>query len=146
ERSVDFARVTTPFYSIGNWNMVGVHLRGNLLAYECIDAPKKLLVYGEEGHHASIEFFNSLELHEELRRWFDYWLKGERNGVMDESPVKVYVRGNGEGFRDEPDWPPKLAQYRQLYLHGKRSGVVDSLNDGSLSWDAPTSEEKPTVF
>jgi hypothetical protein len=37
----------TPLYSIGNWKSVGLHLRGNLLAFEQIDAPKKLLVNAE---------------------------------------------------------------------------------------------------
>ncbi len=52
------------------------------------------------------------------RRWFDRWLKGLRNGVEDEAPVRVFVMGGGDGrrtaegrvfvggrWRDEPEWP-----------------------------------------
>ena len=51
----------------------------------------------------------------EAVRWFDYWLKGARNGVMDEPPVTVFVREYAKPapilfeqpgrFRSEREWP-----------------------------------------
>ena len=38
-------------------------------------------------------------------RWYDHWLKGEENGVLDEPPVSVFVQGADE-WRDLDDWPP----------------------------------------
>ena len=130
-----FSNIKVPFYSIANWTMVGLHLRGNLLAFEEIEAPKKLLVTGGGNHHASIEAFHSGEIHDELTRWYDYWLKGINNGIMAEPPVKIFV--TGEGYRDEWEWPPKRAEYRTLYLTPEKASCTESLNDGSLSWSPP---------
>ena len=33
--------------------------------------------------------------HDEIFRWFDYWLKGIDTGIMDEPPVKIWIRGRG---------------------------------------------------
>ncbi|MGH8240794.1 MAG: CocE/NonD family hydrolase, partial [Steroidobacteraceae bacterium] len=47
--SARFDRITVPVYSIGNWNMVGLHLRGNVLGYESVRSPKKLMLCGGFG-------------------------------------------------------------------------------------------------
>jgi hypothetical protein len=56
---------------------------------------------------------------------------------MDEDPVTVFVR-NREVYRSEEDWPIPDTEYRNLYLGPGPSGAVGSLNDGALSWEAPT--------
>ena len=35
-------------------------------------------------------------------RWFDYWLKGMNNGVLDEAPVRIFVMGENY-WRDEQE-------------------------------------------
>ena len=37
-------------------------------------------------------------------RWFDYWLKGLPNGMLDEPPVRIFVMGANR-WRDEDEWP-----------------------------------------
>ena len=37
--------------------------------------------------------------------WFDTWLLG-REALLDPTPVKVHVQGEGGRWRDLPDWPP----------------------------------------
>ena len=37
-------------------------------------------------------------------RWFDYWLKGIENGVVDEPPLRLFIMGVNE-WRDEHEWP-----------------------------------------
>ena len=51
-------------------------------------------------------------------RFFDYWLKGIDNGVMDEPPVKLAIRKGGDAFewRDEHEWPLKRTRWTKLYL------------------------------
>ena len=76
-------------------------------------------------------------------RWFDHWLKGLDNGLMDESPVKIFVMGDNV-WRDEQEWPLARAQAVDYYLHSQ--GKANSLHgDGSLS-PQPPSEEPPDVF
>ncbi|MBI4552411.1 MAG: CocE/NonD family hydrolase [Candidatus Latescibacteria bacterium] len=78
-------------------------------------------------------------------RWFDYWLKGIDNGIMDEPPVRVFVMG-ANAWRDEDAWPPKNVRYTPYYLHSGRSGSIRSLNDGTLSPLTPPATDSPDSF
>lgn len=48
-------------------------------------------------------------------RWYDYWIKGIDNGVMDEPSVSVFVEGSRERVT-AGQWPPKDVGYKSLYL------------------------------
>ena len=48
-------------------------------------------------------------------RWYEYWLKGVDNGIMDEPAVSVFVEGSREVVTAD-QWPPKDVEYRPLYL------------------------------
>ena len=37
-------------------------------------------------------------------RWFDYWLKGIDNGIVDEPPLRLFIMGINQ-WRDEHEWP-----------------------------------------
>jgi putative CocE/NonD family hydrolase len=77
------------------------------------------------GETAALPSLNELRL-----RWFDRWLKGVRNGVDDEPPIRLFVMGGGSGrrnaegrrehggrWRDEREWPLARTQWTRLYLH-----------------------------
>lgn len=83
----------------------------------------------------------ALDFHSFRRRWFDRWLKGERNGVENGAPVRLFVMGAGEPhktkegrlfvggrWRDEQEWPLTRAVPTKFYLHA----------DGTLSPREPT--------
>ena len=75
-------------------------------------------------------------------RWFDYWLKGINNGVIDEPPVRLFIMGENV-WRDEYEWPLKRTQYTNFYFHS--AGRANSLNgDGVLSQEPPGDEEFDT--
>ena len=76
-------------------------------------------------------------------RWFDYWLKGIDNGVLDEPPVRIFVMGDNV-WREEQEWPLARAQSTNYYLHSQ--GKANSARgDGSLSTQPPV-EEPPDVY
>jgi putative CocE/NonD family hydrolase len=77
--------------------------------------------------------------------WFDHWLKGVDNRVMDELPVRIFVMGRNE-WRREADWPLPDTRYTNYYLHEGQSGSINSLNDGTLSPLAPDGSEHPDSF
>lgn len=54
----------------------------------------------------------------EHMRYFDYWLKGIDNGIMDEPPVRAQVRTGNGSFYDlhETEWPIARTQYTRFYL------------------------------
>ena len=48
-------------------------------------------------------------------RWYEYWLKGVDNGIMDEPAVSVFVEGSRKVVT-AAQWPPKDVEHRSLYL------------------------------
>ena len=70
--------------------------------------------------------------------WFDHWLKGEDNGLLDGSPVRIFVMGENV-WRDEREWPLARTRYVEYFFHS--GGKANTLNgDGGLSEEAPGSE------
>jgi putative CocE/NonD family hydrolase len=50
-----------------------------------------------------------------IYRWFDYWLKGIDNGIMDEPKVDLFVMGANR-WRKEAEWPIARTVYTDFYL------------------------------
>ena len=82
-------------------------------------------------------------------RWFDRWLKGEKNGVDDEPAVRIFVMGGGTGrknaagrmdhggrWRAEKEWPLPERGATPYYL---RATVA-------LSETAPSGESPPRDY
>ena len=71
-------------------------------------------------------------------KWFDYWLKGKLNGILEEPPVRIFVMGEN-AWRNENEWPLARTQYTKYYFHSH--GKANSLRgDGLLSPESPRSE------
>ncbi|MGW5847264.1 CocE/NonD family hydrolase [Streptomyces sp. NPDC055254] len=73
--------------------------------YERLTGPKRLEF--RPGDHATAEGSGLLGLPNDTwtnaHRWFDRYLKGERNGVDTEAPVQIKSRGD-EGYEGYADW------------------------------------------
>jgi putative CocE/NonD family hydrolase len=83
------------------------------------------------------------DLQGQLLRYYDYWLKGEENGVADEKPVRIFVMGENV-WRSEDGWPLGRAEVASYYFHSR--GKANTLNgDGWLS-PSPPPEEAPDVY
>lgn len=78
----------------------------------------------------------------EQHRWFDYWLKGIENGIMDEPPIHYAVMNDpgNWAWTSADRWPVPEAAEVTWYLGGGPSGSIESVNDGVLSAIAPTGE------
>jgi predicted acyl esterase len=138
--SARFDKIKTPVYSVGNWEGVGLHLRGNLEGYVRVNAPKKLRVH--VGYHTA--GFYSEEGQMDMLRWYDYWLKGKDTGIMSEPPIKLFIRGPNE-YRFENEWPLARTQWTKYYLHEGPANATKSMNDGKLSTDPP-GDAKPVTY
>ena len=62
------------------------------------------------------------------RRFTDFWLKGDQNGVMNEPAVNYYTLGDvfdpkapGNEWRTANDWPPFPTVDTAYFLHGDKS-------------------------
>lgn len=141
QRRADLAKIEVPVFSIGNWAGTVSHLLGNLQGFMQARGPKKLLV--NVGDPQLI--FLDPQIEEQLARWYDYWLKDIDTGIMDEPPVRIFIR-NGAGYRDEQEWPLRRAVQRKLYLAPGPSGAAESLNDGALAAGPPPAGTPPTSY
>lgn len=88
---------------------VSMHLPGAFNGWEGIKTPKKLVIRPTVPERPFHEF------HDELLRWYDYWLKGMENGVMDEPPIRIWIRQANE-WRWGEEWPFKEAKWVKFYL------------------------------
>ena len=118
-------------FTVGNWSGMGLHLRGNTEAYmRAASKHKKLRIHA--GTH--VHPFYTEEGRRDQLRFFDYWLKGIDNGVMDEPPVKLAIRkGRDEiEWRDEHEWPLARTQWTKFYFDLPEPGPADAPCNGAL--------------
>ncbi|MCY3775651.1 MAG: CocE/NonD family hydrolase [Candidatus Aminicenantes bacterium] len=130
-----YDRVKCAVFVIGGW--ADWYPTALLRAFCKLKVPKRALV-GPWGHWWP-EVHNTvpgprIDGRLEYLKWFDYWLKGIDNGVMDEPPVTLFKRQYKEpsarmyleepGFwQSEMDWPVPRTQYTPMYFHdGGRLG------------------------
>lgn len=139
--------VDVPIYHVAGW--YDLFLEGNLDAFSYLQSTggegargnQKLLVgpwtHGTLGERDPGDLVypsnaSSPDLEEETLRWFAYWLKGEDNGIMQESRVKYYQMGDpASGITEEENtwieadtWPVPSHEFK-LYLKKDRS--LDSI-------------------
>src|SRR5499433_145026 len=122
-------RITVPMLSVGNWSGMALHLRGNTEAFmRAASRHKKLRIHA--GTH--VHPFYTEDGRRDQLRFFDYWLKGIDNGVMDEPPVKLAIRkGRDEiEWRDEHEWP--LARTQWTKFHFDLSQTTSERRTGAL--------------
>ena len=108
-------KITVPMFTVGNWSGMALHLRGNTEAFmRAASQHKKLRIHA--GTH--VHPFYTEEGRRDQLRFFDYWLKGIDNGVMDEPPVKLAIRkGRDEiEWRHEHEWPLARTQWTKFYF------------------------------
>lgn len=99
------------YFSSGWWAYAHMHLRGVFQNYLGIDAPKKLMI----NRPVVLDRPLPREFNEETLRWYDYWLKGVDTGIMDEPPIKLFVRGVNR-WRFEHEWPLKRTEWTKYHL------------------------------
>ena len=93
----------------------GWTLDGTIELFQALQGPKKLDI----GPYPPMQSRPFIEEHDKMFRWYDYWIKGIDNGVMDEPAVSVFVEGSREVVTAD-QWPPKDVEHRSLYLRPRR--------------------------
>ncbi|WP_323101388.1 CocE/NonD family hydrolase [Intrasporangium sp. YIM S08009] len=130
---------------------------GHIELFEQLKGPKRLDI----GSYPPMQSRPWVEEHDTMFRWYEYWLKGVDNGIMDEPAVSVFVEGTREVLTGD-QWPPRDVSYRPLYLRPRRTlsfspelmGVEHAAPDGfyqapltvtdtveMLDWSTPPFEE-----
>lgn len=104
--------------------------RDMLLWFGNLDSPKKIAI-GPWNHYQS----RGVDRGTEMLRWFDYWLKGIDNGIMDEPPIAYCVMDAPEDkmIRWADQWPLPEARPTKYHFSGGPSRSIHSVNDGLLT-------------
>ena len=93
----------------------GWTLDGTIELFNALQGPKKLDI----GPYPPMQSRPFVEEHDKMFRWYDHWIKGVDNGVMDEPAVTVFVEGSRTQVTGST-WPPKDIAYTALYLRPRR--------------------------
>jgi putative CocE/NonD family hydrolase len=123
----NYASIQAAAYLIGGWR--DGYTNCNLRVFENLRSPKKVII-GPWLHIAPDAGLPgpAIDHLHEMTRFYDYWLKGIDNGVMDEPPITIYVqkydppaaeRKRTSGFwRFESNWPLDRSVETPWYLQG----------------------------
>jgi hypothetical protein len=127
----DVNRSGTAVYLINGW--YDMYARDNFLTYANLTVPKRLMVRPTD--HSGIESNgDDIDFGAEAHRWFDYWLKGIDNGIMDEAPIHYYMQGvdQAEAWQATDVWPLEDQQLTRYYFGSPQEGKKTSVNNGLL--------------
>ena len=125
---------------IGGW--YDSHLPGTLAAHQRIAAAGRVptrLVVGPWGHFPWDRRVGALDFGPEAVttidllqvRWFDRWLKDDRNGVEQEKPLRLFDLG-AKTWRDLDDWPTDRTR-----LYPSATGRATVAKDDGRLLEAP---------
>ncbi len=138
----DYKRIDCAIFQIGGWadGYTNAALR---MQEKCVNAPRKTLI-GPWVHSLPDSAYPgpNIDYLYEIARFFDYWLKGISNGVMDEPALTLYrqeytapeafpARMNG-AWHSEAAYPIERTRMRTLYLG---AGILEE----------PTTDDRPTT-
>ena len=115
ERTGNLSKVVTPLLTCANWGGQGLHPRGNFEGYMRAASRQKWLEAHGGSHWAPFYTDYGVKLQ---KRFFDYFLKGEKNGWDKQPRVTLQVRHPGEKFveRHENEWPLARTKWTSFYL------------------------------
>jgi putative CocE/NonD family hydrolase len=119
------------------------------LWYANLTVPRRLVIRPFD--HSKVDGDESdLDLGAEARRWFDYWLKGIDNGIMEEPSITYHTIGapKKDAWQTSDQWPLSNQKETRFYFDEGKSGTVASINDGFLNAEtpaAPTAHDAYTV-
>ena len=127
-RTPDYSKIKVPFLSAGNWGGQGLHTRGNVEGFVRSASDQKWLeMHGiEHWTHFYTDYGRLMQL-----KFFDYFLKGEKNGWDQQPKVLLNVRHPGEKFsqRAETTWPLASTQWTKMYIDATSSSLGTSTID-----------------
>ncbi|WP_166827665.1 CocE/NonD family hydrolase [Brevibacterium limosum] len=79
--------------------------------FDNLGGPKRLDI----GAYPPMQSRPFVEEHDTMFRWYEYWLKGIDNGIMDEPSVNIFVEGSRE-IVSGSQWPPQAPEHQSFYL------------------------------
>jgi predicted acyl esterase len=137
ERSADLSKVEVPLLSAANWGGQGLHTRGNFEGFVSSKSGQKWLEVHGGSHWAPFYTDYGVALQ---KRFFGYFLKGEKNSWDRQPRVQLQIRHPGEKFvlRYENEWPLARTKWTRFCLDPKNDALVTEppIAAESITYDA----------
>lgn len=118
--SPDLSEVTVPLWSVAaTTHLAHFHQLGGSEAYLGTPTPDKKLDFWEDWFQKSYAADTVVQ----HKAFFDHWLKGVDNGIMDTPPVRLEIRtGNGASYvQEEHEWPIARTNYTKWFFDASPS-------------------------
>jgi len=121
----NYKRIQCPTMIVSGW--ADGYRNASFRMFEQLDAPKRLF-FGPWSHMSTETSIPGprMDLVPEIIRWFDRWLRDDRNGIDEEPPIVVFARRSTRpalyldsymgDWRYEPTWPPERARDQAMQL------------------------------
>jgi predicted acyl esterase len=135
ERSADLSKVKVPLLSAANWGGQGLHPRGNFEGYVRAASEQKWLEAHGGSHWAPFYTDYGVGLQ---KRFFDYFLKGEKNGWDKQPAVQLQVRHIDRfELRHENEWPIARTKWTNFHLdpQGMKLSTTPVAGAQSITYD-----------
>jgi predicted acyl esterase len=116
ERAPALERIEVPALICASFSDQALHTRGSFEAFRRIGSKHRFLYTHRGGKWSTYYSPASLALQ---ARFFDCFLKGEDNGMVDSPRVRLEVRASGDrvhAVRDESAWPLPRTRWTRLFL------------------------------
>jgi putative CocE/NonD family hydrolase len=125
-----------PVYMTNGW--YDLFTSDMFLWYVNLTVPRRLVVRPLD-HSAVEDDAADLDFGAEVHRWFDYWLKGIDNGIMEEPSIAYYTMGapKHDAWQASDQWPLPNQRLTRFCFGEGRSGTAASANDGFLRAETP---------
>ena len=119
----NLSAITVPALICVSWSDQGMHTRGSMEGFKQIASKQKwLYTHGRK----KWEVFYSEEAKAVQGQFFDYFLKGIENGMLETPHVRLEVRQTYDQYavRYEQTWPVAHVHYEMWYLDAQQQALV----------------------
>jgi putative CocE/NonD family hydrolase len=139
-------RSGVPIYMVNGW--FDLFTADMFFWYANLTVPRRLLVRPLDHSEIEGDASSDLDLGVEAHRWFDYWLKGIDNGIMDEAPIHYYAMGapKQDAWQTADRWPLPGQERTRFYFGMGKTDSVASINDGFLRLEPPNERGTYDVY
>ena len=115
----DFKNITVPMLNCISFASQMMHTRGSARVYERAASEHKWLYTHRGGEWTA---YYSTEVNALMLKFFDYFLKGIDNGMLEHPKVRLEIREFGDKVKEvryENQWPPENVTWMPFYLDGQ---------------------------
>jgi putative CocE/NonD family hydrolase len=133
--SPDLSQVTVPLWAVAaTTHPSHFHQLGSSETYLNTPTTSKKLDFWEDWF---LKSYSAAAVDDHVA-FFDHWLKGIDNGIMDKPPVRLEVRtGGGASFlQEEHEWPIARTEYVKWYLDAGRLSRREPGAERSVTYSA----------